>query len=695
MDSFVTEDYDFVQLGIELDEDDTIGVALDLRLLEKEEEEEEGNEDMAVADTSVEVANEVTTPTEVAKPEQSKKILCGLHPEQSKKYLCGTCCFGFDTVQEFLDHERLEEHQFQVERKVNACFPGLGFCLICSLFIPSALSWRTHKAMWRHRKALFTLIVAGRASEDMVSEVVAPGKTGTYIDEKEIDEDKCKENVSWQRLEKPIIGLKHITNKGENYACSLCGELTSPKRLLEHITSKSHALECLKKDHVEGQLYLNKVTGLRFNRRFEFVTSKALIEELGTESERDAQLRVKVQGFGTESKLPEPTPAVQNGVTSKRKCVLAPTPVDNTPTIVIDEVALDVQPEEQPEPENEQELEEDAEEKVEEYVEIEDENSLELEVEADELQISMSTEEKLDLGLDEKSEEKDEDSSDQKVETKEDEPMKEEQASSSYKIPKKTLKKTPKRLTTKKKPYTPQTNQHPRKPFSPSKKPFNKFNSAAPRFPQNKPKPFQNPPQKQFQKKAPAHHRLGPAVHANDPVNKKFNAPPNPQFNRPAFNNNNQYKKPCPAYNKPQPPYHKPEPPYQKPQLPYQPPAANSRLKTQINNFFTKAPGVAFPAPVNHHVRPQHTPAPYHKPQPNYRTNEGYDNRAAGSQQWSDPPQYRGNKQPADHHLNNVGNQRFHGQTNQSNYPPARHAGNYHRPPGNPRERPLHNGNYR
>ena len=129
-----------------------------------------------------------------------------------------------------------------------------------------------------------------------------------------------------------IPGLKHITNKGENYACSLCGELTSPKRLLEHITSKSHALECLKKDHVEGQLYLNKVrsvvfkvvhlgwefstcrhlvefvltcyqlldcpftvlqlpppqycrsqvTGLRFNRRFEFVTSKALIEELGT-----------------------------------------------------------------------------------------------------------------------------------------------------------------------------------------------------------------------------------------------------------------------------------------------------------------------------------------------------------------------------------------------------------------------------
>ena len=104
--------------------------------------------------------------------------------------------------------------------------------------------------MWRHRKALFTLIVAGRASEDMVSEVVAPGqyqrqgsrdclssvwsamslrnavfnrikwytiscittilgKTGTYIDEKEIDEDKCKENVSWQRLEKPIIGNEH------------------------------------------------------------------------------------------------------------------------------------------------------------------------------------------------------------------------------------------------------------------------------------------------------------------------------------------------------------------------------------------------------------------------------------------------------------------------------------------------------
>ena len=78
-----------------------------------------------------------------------------------------------------------------------------------------------------------------------------------------------------------IPGLKHITNKGENYACSLCGELTSPKRLLEHITSKSHALECLKKDHVEGQLYLNKVCSVVFkvvHLGWEFSTCRHLVE---------------------------------------------------------------------------------------------------------------------------------------------------------------------------------------------------------------------------------------------------------------------------------------------------------------------------------------------------------------------------------------------------------------------------------
>lgn len=199
--------------------------------------------------------------------------------EYEKNYLCGTCCIGWDTIEEFMQHITSHEHGFHKERNAARMVPGLGFCGACYCIMQCEMNWNKHTTGVKHKKCVASLEAAEALGADRQSQnyiyplscqvkgELGPPMPSTDINCQEANRHGFGHGGAMAR-NTPIVGMNYITKlppdhistatrqlagdkQGGVFYCSLCEEEFVFYHRSRHLNGAEHRTKYLAAHHSE------------------------------------------------------------------------------------------------------------------------------------------------------------------------------------------------------------------------------------------------------------------------------------------------------------------------------------------------------------------------------------------------------------------------------------------------------------